>query len=454
MRLIISDESARSKTSPSCSVSLSLHLRIYLYTMALYGHPSASQKLPEYYLELDSPEINSKFSNFDTEESFPCSDSQVRDPLSRNFVVDFSDEEAWCAFDLSEVSIGTLVRALRPPNLNTRWINIWQPHVQQEVISVIGKHYEFSPRLLALMCSEPLKPRFKPPSSVKSSLSDLYKRARTSPQLQRKGLPHDSVDVEDQLPLRDYGVPADFSLGKGINQYSIADAVFHWSSVDWGRRYVCLGYNSLYKTEIESNAMEDEFLATSDLPAGKRVWSWLLLCEDRTVITITEDAFPQKDGQLSPTEHRSVATIRRNLINVFRQCSKGYNASDDNPLMQLPIRKRVGDSAEEAVHRPADAPGLLFYCMYDDWYASYSLAARAEHQYGAKLNALVSDSRCTSLHFLILTCPCSEKRCSNPLNYRMLIACITWVGSLLCSSACTAAMSPSSTAYSRSRSLR
>ncbi|KAK3077237.1 hypothetical protein LTS18_010851, partial [Coniosporium uncinatum] len=83
--------------------------------MAGSQRSSSSQKLPEYYLDLRSAEINNTFNNFDDKECFSFFDGQVRDPLSRNFVIDLSDEEAWCAFDLSEDSIGALVRASRPP---------------------------------------------------------------------------------------------------------------------------------------------------------------------------------------------------------------------------------------------------------------------------------------------------------------------------------------------------
>jgi len=84
-------------------------------------------------------------------------------------------------------------------------------------------------------------------------------------------------------------------------------------------------------------------------------------------------------------------TVRHNQLNVFRQLSKGYDPSQDSPLAQLPIRRRIGYSIEESAHRPMDAPGLLFYCLFDDWQTSYSLVVRRYHQYSEELDTLVSE---------------------------------------------------------------
>lgn len=62
--------------------------------------------------------------------------------------------------------------------------------------------------------------------------------------------------------------------------------------------------------------------------------------------------------------------------------------------MKLNIRHRVGQSEEESAHRPSDTPGLLFYYIFDDWYSSYSVVFRKEHQYGEALDQLVSLASC------------------------------------------------------------
>jgi hypothetical protein len=153
---------------------------------------------------------------------------------------------------------------------------------------------------------------------------------------------------------------------------------------------VCLGYNTLHSIERlpDSHGNKDEF--HGDLPDGKRLWTWLLLCDDKTVITINEDPFPFRSGPLTRKEQQSLGILRRNMINVFRQCSKARDPLANAALMRLPLRTRVGDNEEESQHRPSDVPGLLFYYIFDDWFTIYSSIARRDHRYAVELNDLVS----------------------------------------------------------------
>ncbi|KAF1984675.1 hypothetical protein K402DRAFT_395371 [Aulographum hederae CBS 113979] len=354
--------------------------------MAATDQRRSSQALPSYYRQVNTPEVSHSFRNFDDPDIFSEFDRSVRQVHSKNFVLDFGDDEAWCGFDLGVDSIKSLLKADRPSSLSTRWINIWKPQEQDDVLSALAKTYDFSPRLYALMCSKPRKRRSTPSSSKASSSFTRQLRRQAFSRRQ----PQDSLDLEDQIGMKDFNPKSDLSFDRGINQYDLADAVWHWSSVDWGRSFLCLGFNSLYKIAPSNSSEEDEVLAKSNLPAGKRVWSWLILCDDKTVITIHEDPYAHLDEgeQLNAQDEKALLAVRRNLINVFRQCSKGYDASSDNPLMQLPIRRRVGEGEVEQAHRATDAPGLLFYCLFDDWYSTYSLVAKLEHQYSAKLNDL------------------------------------------------------------------
>jgi Mg2+ and Co2+ transporter CorA len=113
-----------------------------------------------------------------------------------------------------------------------------------------------------------------------------------------------------------------------------------------------------------------------DRPHGKRAWSWLLLCEDKTVIMIHEDPYPYQHGTQNHYQQECSARIRQNLINIFRQLSNGYDHSRDPPSKRLPLRIRLGEVEEETTHRPTDMPGLLFYYLFDDWENIYSYMIR------------------------------------------------------------------------------
>jgi hypothetical protein len=155
---------------------------------------------------------------------------------------------------------------------------------------------------------------------------------------------------------------------------------------------VCLGYNSLHDVRSRTKKTfghDADVDMSRDTPYAKRVWNWLLLTEDKTVISISEDPFPFSNGNLRPHELKTLYTTRRNLVSVFRQLTKAPTPLRDNSLIMLPIRHRIGASDEETAHRSTDAPGLLFYYLFEDWFTTYSLVTRREHGYAAELDRLV-----------------------------------------------------------------
>ncbi|KAF2401545.1 hypothetical protein EJ06DRAFT_492863 [Trichodelitschia bisporula] len=348
-------------------------------------------QLPDYYRLLRSADLNEAIRNFDVPANMDAFMRAAANPKSRNFLIDFSDDEAWGGFDLQADSFAKLLKSPRPPSLNTRWINIWIPHEQRDVLTEFAKHWDFSPRLLGFMCSSPLKysrSAYTSKSNISSTSSSRRRAPDRSDHESHKPSPTSSsldpsLDLEERIGLDELKL-ADPNYNDTLNQYVLANEIWHYSTVDSGRRYLCLGFNTLHCTGPLPGTPSDP--VHQNLPSGKRVWSWLALCEDKTVITIQEDPFPYRNGTLSLREQQHLSIIRRNLSTVFAQCSKA-RVSESNS-QQLPIRARVGSSEEETAHRPTDVPGLLFYYLFDDWYTTYSLIARREHQYAALLNNL------------------------------------------------------------------
>ena len=105
------------------------------------------------------------------------------------------------------------------------------------------------------------------------------------------------------------------------------------------------------------------------------------------MISINENPFPGPHDY-NDVEHRSV---RRNLINVFEQLSKVANEEPSHDaIMTVQIRSGLKATSLAETHvSESDAPSLLFYYLFDDWYTTYSLVARNEHQYGAELDKVV-----------------------------------------------------------------
>lgn len=106
-----------------------------------------------------------------------------------------------------------------------------------------------------------------------------------------------------------------------------------------------------------------------------------------------ENPFPIGQASLSPNEehekHDTLVHGRQSLLNSFRELSKSNERrKSTNPFMTLGIR-----SGSQALDGSlSDAPGLLFYYLFDDWYSTYSLVIRDKNQYTAKLEKLVSST--------------------------------------------------------------
>lgn len=345
---------------------------------------SSQTEASKYYGRSGSSDSNEdSFFNLDDSKVLRESMESAASSLTRNFVLDFSDEEAYVAFDLGAQSILDLLKAqCRPEELNTRWINLFYPSQHKQLLEMIGKHYDFSPRLLAMMCSDPRTTRSSTTSSNRSRPRSTVTRVDSVNQ-------QDLSDVEKGTELPDIASMSSNNPARTGNVYEMADDIWNYTSVDQGRNFLCIGYNSIYNIGPNGDTDNlDQTSAGTPLPHCKRVWTWLLLCENRTVITINEDPFPYNQGTLTHMDTEILLTTRRNVLNVFRSLSSVQEPASASPMTLLPIRKRLGSTIEETIHRPTDAPGLLFYYLFENWFNSYSLVTRRDSRYGRELDAI------------------------------------------------------------------
>lgn len=338
----------------------------------------------DYYLSVDDEDVQVSFQCLDDPSNLNHLMDEVRSTSTGNFIVDFSDDTAWAAFDLPTTSIKALFDADRPESLNARWLNIWYPFQHQSLLEFLARRYDFSPRLFGLMCSNPKVPRNPSRSTLRKPVQKrrLWQRSSTTELAIETGANEDEISEQSSVVSPD-------SMAGG-NLYRVADNIWHYSSVDLGRQFVCIGFNSLYGTK---HSAEDIGEADTPLPQCTRVWTWLLICEDNTVISINEDPFPFANGHFSNFQLCILKEVRRNLVNVFRSLSTVYEEPFAvlNPMMLLPIRNRMGHTPEETAHRASDAPGLLFYYLFENWYNSYTLVTRKESRYGIELSKLRAD---------------------------------------------------------------
>ncbi|MCJ1305133.1 hypothetical protein MMC08_007947 [Hypocenomyce scalaris] len=328
------------------------------------------------------PNVVLPFRDFDQESVFTAFESHFLDLGIRNFVIEFDNTAAHAAVDLDEEQIRELLKAEpeRPGALGTKWINIWAPERQKPLVKAIAAQYEFTPRLLGLMCADPLKPALVVvPDTPRSRVHDFLHHQK---EMERTSMQSQGSDPES--PVHMTSIPTVKDGGLDLSHYKIINEVWHYSSVDWGHRYLCVGYNSLFNTHTgEATQAED---AERNHPQGKRLWTWLLLCDDGTVISIHENPFPDHQGPLDPSHVEELKIIRRNTLNVFRQLSKANEVQ--SPIMTLPLRAGLKYTATMQDNSHENPASLLFYYIFDDWYTSYSLVARREHRYGQQLEDL------------------------------------------------------------------
>ncbi|GAM83590.1 hypothetical protein ANO11243_015780 [Dothideomycetidae sp. 11243] len=326
---------------------------------------------------------DARFRDIDQADGLQAGLETITNCINRNFVVDFSDRHAWAGFDLGTATIMDLIKTGGWPEASsTRWIDISFPTRSKALLERLAYHYDFSPRLLAMMCSEPQ-------TADASSQSEPLDRSV----ILDEGDNTSSIqaDIEKVAESLDRESLSSTNPARTGNLYGLLDEVWHYTSVDQGANYLCLGYNSIYSTGGVQ-------LSPAQLPSQSRgpiadcigAWTWLVLCGDRTVISINEELFPNYHGNLSAQQKGILLRTKQNLVNVFRSLSMAVDpvASRAN---KLPIRKRLAEGQTAAAQRAIDAPGLLFYFLFENWFNSYSLITRRDSRYGKELQKIRED---------------------------------------------------------------
>ncbi|PGH33540.1 hypothetical protein GX50_03612 [[Emmonsia] crescens] len=341
----------------------------------------------DYYSSITGrPQLWDAFRNLDNAIYFAECRGCLIDETTQNFLVDFGNDEAHAAFDLDEEDFAALLSSPRPKSLETRWINIWSPERQRELVQTVTNNYKVSARLQAMMVSEPATPS-QDISTVSPKLTSIDTQEPES-EPDGKTLPVSIADLEGGYQLgglQRAGTALSSLDGAGFSKISlsqIVNKIWHFSSVDYGEKYLCLGYNSLH---VVSGV---DFGNSTGKPDGKRVWTWLLICDDGTVITIHENPFPGPTSLTLGQRQKSVEVIRRNTNLVFSGISSQHIASEhSNPLITTYVRNFPNETGTAAI-KPGEGPSLLFYYLFDNWHANYNLVIGREHSYNAALDKL------------------------------------------------------------------
>lgn len=322
--------------------------------------------------QYDGPLEPGRFKNIDEPSGYSSCLQALRTENTRNFVVDFGDEEAFCAVDLLPADFKTLLNSPRPDRYPARWINFYGGDLSQKSIEILVAHYRLSPRLIGLLCSKA------------STESTTLHRRREDVGDEKDGKSRSSSsetisDVDMALEILK-GSLKESRTRKQLNIESshfgqIVDDIIHFSSIDVGQRYLCVSYNSLYAIPgvlVESGP---------EKPYGKRIFTALVFCDDGTVISISETPFPTAKDY-----HEKILEVSRRLtMNVFVHLSKLAKKQALDSLTKVTIRNF---DEKPNNYPPLEHASLLFYYLFDDWISHYSLVARKEHPYGQILEKI------------------------------------------------------------------
>ncbi|KAJ5707680.1 hypothetical protein N7488_007481 [Penicillium malachiteum] len=355
-----------------------------------------SQNPQDYYsgFKTENGSLQHHFQDIDDLTHFKTYMRQLEQPETRNFVLDFGNEDAYCAINLETEDLRALLSQPRPNCFGTRWIHLWAPEEQTESIKAMTSLYGVSERLQGLMCTAPVvrppKPAAQPknrtsrnsdlPVDLGHELDDVENAFRLLIQ-ESHIFPNHESDLafflrgswtEMQVP---FNQPWKRSLKKKI------------SSANKGLD-TCIGYNTLFVTPGVSKETNDN---GKDLPEGRRLWNWLILCNDGTVISMQENPFPRQRGMLKGDQVKVLDIVRRNVRFIFSGVSKQHSTvSESDSLVTIRVRHFNEVGPDQANIKQEDGAGLLFYYIFDDWVSSYGLIARRQHQYGVVLEELRS----------------------------------------------------------------
>jgi hypothetical protein len=310
--------------------------------------------------------------DIDTERGFTEAVAKVEHLSTRNFYVEFDADSALCDVDLDSAGIVDIIKTSKRSSTTVRWLNFWAWNSDSEPAfeEIIAK-YGISPRLAGLIWPKsPEHEKSKPVSTPKSGNDDLEKASPVDEASSGYLSTSSNAQVIDQHPA--------------MGLTDVLNALWHFCSVDSDRHFRYIGCNQLYVVP----GMKQQ--TDLDKPSGIRIWTSLILCDDGTVISVSEQPCQNVDNHASVRQ-----IIRQNSINVFKHLSSLHTASQsDDSLHRVTIRPKLNqvNNPTPSMNKPSfavnDASSILLYYLFDDWIRSFRLIAGFEHPYRRTLQRI------------------------------------------------------------------
>ncbi|KAI2466387.1 hypothetical protein F4781DRAFT_405962 [Annulohypoxylon bovei var. microspora] len=332
--------------------------------------------------EFSSAGIAIAFHDFDKDDVFQIAEAHVRNENSRNFVVEFGLKRARIAFDLGSDEVKELLDH-NPDDQRDypiRWINVWDPSAQRDVMASIGKKYGFSPRLLGLMAT--------PRSQQDEARRHNHRRKISLRHHQRSNRDLEKGDtINGSFPKP---VPS-AEVNDNVALYLQVKDTVNYFSTDQTQKAFCIGANWLHKRPVP----EREHPRISIMPP--KHWQWLALCNNHTVLSIHEkplfEPVPEKEDK-ETWRDEEFTSMRAHILDILRQLSTiGFDLYKANPLAQSSVRESLPNARQDlsrtqsgvSVFNNSETGSLadegtsnLFYYLFEDYVAAGPLKAAEE----------------------------------------------------------------------------
>lgn len=195
--------------------------------------------------------------------------------------------------------------------------NIFSPDRQNPLVDAVTAYYGFSPRLTNVITTPPSEPAKSAAAATLAERRSKRQRVRNVFRLQANDVEQGDTAPDEQFQN---GVPlaplADAQKSsEKMNYMNLVRNVWHWHAVEYGGRCefvrrihdgfdspmlilcirpdVCIGMNNLHNVETPTlsyespcSDVEDDFDDADYDPEGKRLWCWLVLCDDGKNLTL------------------------------------------------------------------------------------------------------------------------------------------------------------------------
>ncbi|EPS45710.1 hypothetical protein H072_111 [Dactylellina haptotyla CBS 200.50] len=335
-------------------------------------------------------------------------DAEILDPDLQNLIIDYGPNNAWCGWNFKLEDTSGLIESWahsEAQGFKTRWIMLFNVHKQREFAVRLLEKYNLSARLIGSLISSPgegnleIAKRLWHWSSVEHGEKFRIVGYNTLFNLDKLNLPPREAKPAGPEPKTNdasrtgdaTGIPSRWAFARRRKGFSNDPVLPISGSPRLGIRSKNGGFTSKNVNEHSSfdNISANDEDALSNIhyhPRMLRLWMWIIVTADGTVISIHEP-FPINGKPKVELDRENAAHIRRNLRMVLR-CLSETRLSQQ---VETPSRDAKISIEEGALLiRKTDGPtsDLLLYYLFDDWFTTWGIVVQRAHPYSKDLSSI------------------------------------------------------------------